>query len=318
MSTALPCLTQQLTAMASSITLTVVDPHDGANAAMQAAMRVIGDVAATCTRFDPSSPLMRANAEPDAWHRVPAVLRDAVREAHTAYRDTDGRFDPRVLRELVRDGYGESRRFSEAPVLDEAAPAATDVQRPTWEPGFDGDRLHLGPEPIDLGGIGKGLAVRWAAEALRDAGRGFLVDAGGDIATGGISPEGNHWSIGIENPWNSAGEPVAVVDATDAAVATSSIRLRSWTHDGRVRHHLIDPRTGQPGGAGLVAVSVIAEDAATAEVWTKALFLEGAHGIDAAASARGLAAVWVTSDGRVFMSVDAMSRVTWSVPRAAH
>lgn len=318
MTVALPQLTQTLTAMASRITLTVVDPGPGATAALQQAMRVIDDVAASCTRFDPTSPLMRANAEPDAWHRVPAVVIAAVREAHHAHLVTDGRFDPRVLRALVRDGYGESRQFSPTPVLAEPGIAAAADVRPSWEPAFDGDRMLLGGQPIDLGGIGKGLAVRWAAEHLRGAGAGFIVDAGGDIATGGISPDGGRWSIGIENPWNSNGEPVAVVDATDAAVATSSIRLRSWTHEGHVRHHLIDPRTGEPGGAGLVAVSVVAEDAATAEVWTKALFLEGASGIDAEAAARGLAAVWITADGRVCMSAAALPFVTWSVPRAAH
>lgn len=109
---------------------------------------------------------------------------------------------------------------------------------------------------------------------------------------------------------------MAVVDATDAAVATSSIRLRSWTNDGRVRHHLIDPRTGEPGGEGLVSVSVVAADAAEAEVWTKALFLEGARAIDAAAADRGLAAIWITTDGRVCLSAAALPVVTWSVPRA--
>ena len=317
MTTSLPCLTQTMQAMASRITLTVVDPKPQAVTALHEAMAVIGDVAASCTRFDPASPLMRANAEPTAWHRVPRVVIDAVAAAHHAYVATEGRFDPRVLRELERDGYGQSRAFSEEPVLGDAGATAVRVERATWQPACDGDRLQLGPDSIDLGGIGKGLAVRWAAAHLADAGAGFLVDAGGDLVTGGVAPDGGRWSIGIENPWQAQGEPVAVVDATDAAVATSSIRLRSWTQDGRVRHHLIDPRTGEPGGEGLVSVSVVPTDAAEAEVWTKALFLEGARGIDAAATDRGLAAVWVTSDGRVCLSAAALPVVTWSVPRAA-
>ncbi|MBA3875894.1 MAG: hypothetical protein C0498_02990 [Anaerolinea sp.] len=64
--------------------------------------------------------------------------------------------------------------------------------------------------------------------------------------------------------------------------------------------HLIDPRTGEPGGNGLVAVTVATRDPAWAEVWSKALFLEGHRAIAAAARARGLAAgvrtAWVAAE----------------------
>ena len=62
-------------------------------------------------------------------------------------------------------------------------------------------------------------------------------------------------------------------------------------------HHLIDPRTGEPGGDGLAAVTVAGPDPAWAEVWSKALFVEGARSIAAAARSRGLAAWWVGGDG---------------------
>ena len=39
------------------------------------------------------------------------------------------------------------------------------------------------------------------------------------------------------------------------------------------------PATGDPGGAGLRAVTVAGSDPAWAEVWSKALFLEGRRGI---------------------------------------
>ena len=313
-----PELVHGFTAMASSVTLRIVEPGPGAVAAIRDAVRVIEDVAAACTRFDPSSPLMRANADPTQWAKVPQVCSDAIRAAHAAYELTHGRFDPRVLASLVRDGYAESRAFSETPELVPAgsAGASGGLERPTWEPQFDGNRVLLGNDPIDLGGIGKGLAVRWASEMLRDHGAGTLVDAGGDLMTSGVSPDGGPWRIGIENPWQAEGDPLVVVNASDAAVATSSIRLRSWRQGGSVRHHLIDPRTGEPGGAGLVSVSVVGEDAATSEVWSKALFLEGIDGIAAASNERGLAAIWIDVDGYVETSRPARQRIEWQVSRA--
>ena len=311
-------LVESFTSMASTITMRVVDPTDGAPQAIAEARRIVEDVAAACTRFDPTSPLMRANAAPDAWHIVPGVCADAIAAAHAAYVATDGRFDPRVLTQLQRDGYVTSRDFTDVPVVDKHPVPAPVIERAPWEPGFDGRRVRIGAEPIDLGGIGKGLAVRWAAEALRDAGAGILVDAGGDLVTRGVSPDDGPWLIGVENPWEATGDPLVVIDATDAAVATSSIRLRSWQQAGRVRHHLIDPRTGEPGGAGLVSVTVIGTDPSDAEVWTKALFLEGAAGIEHAAIARRMSAVWVDAFGGIGMTPGAQARIVWQVSHADH
>ena len=98
-------------------------------------------------------------------------------------------------------------------------------------------KLPLGPAPIDLGGIGKGLAVRWAMTALEGCGSSVMVEAGGDLATRGAGPEGTGWRAAVEDPLVPAGapqrHPVAVLDVSDRAVATSSIRLRTWRVGGR-------------------------------------------------------------------------------------
>ena len=311
-------LVETFTSMASTVTLRVVDPAPHAPAALAEARRIIEDVAAACTRFDPNSPLMRANADPSAWHIVPRVCADAIAAAHAAHVATAGRFDPRILTQLQRDGYAAARTFSETPLIEGDGTPVAPAERAPWQTSFEGRSVRIGDEPIDLGGIGKGLAVRWAAEALAGAGAGLLVDAGGDLVARGSSPDGGAWLIGVENPWDASGDPLVVIDATDAAVATSSIRLRSWEHAGRVRHHLIDPRTGEPGGAGLVSVTVIGTDPADAEVWSKTLFLEGASGIGRAAIERRLSAVWVDTHGGIGMTPGAETRVIWKVSHADH
>jgi thiamine biosynthesis lipoprotein len=312
-----PELVHSFTSMASNVTIRIIEPDDGAMDAIRAAVAVVEDVAAACTRFDPASPLMRANASPTAWTKVPGVCSDAIREAHAAYLRTQGRFDPRILTSLLRAGYVESQTFSETPELANLNKTVEAHEPPAWLPEFEANRVLLGSEPIDLGGIGKGLAVRWAAEIVREHGSGSLVDAGGDLMTSGLSPEGTPWRIGIENPWDAAGDPVVVQNASDAAVATSSIRLRSWRQGDVARHHLIDPRTGEPGGSGLISVSVIGEDAADAEVWSKALFLEGSENIGRTARERGLAAIWIGTDGYIESSISARQRIEWQVARAA-
>ena len=175
----------------------------GSDPVVDQALAVLTSVHEACTRFDPDSPLMRANARPDEWHVVPLVLLAAVREAHRAYRRTDGRFDPRILGDLVRLGYDRSLAFGDGDVTTTAVDAPH-VPLPRWTPRFRYGRrpeLHLGGLPIDLGGIGKSLAVRWASEELQEHFEDFLLDAGGDCYCEGSGPEDDGWRVASRTPW---------------------------------------------------------------------------------------------------------------------
>ena len=260
--------------------------------AARRALQMFHDVDATCTRFDPASPLMRMNALPGRWHEVPETLFLAVQEAHRAHQRTKGRFDPRVLRDLVDLGYDCSLAFERGTVATTRKGISRRPAGP-WRPRFRGGphpRLHIGDDPVDLGGIGKGLAIRWASARLERDVPEFLMNAGGDIACRGGGPEGDGWRIAVEDPRGSD-RPLAVIALTDKACATSSIRFRHWRCDGQTVHHLVDPRSGRPGGTGLLAVTVVAADPAEAEVMSKSLFLEGQHGIAEVASRAGTSGV---------------------------
>jgi thiamine biosynthesis lipoprotein len=334
-SATMPDLVATFRAMATDVTVRVVAPTSAAPQAIRRAEAVFRRVEAACTRFDPSSPLMVANAAPQRWHRVPVELFAAVEEAAAAYRDTNGLFDPRVLNVLRSWGYDRSLSFVDGPVRVDGIGTGRN-ERPVrapgarrWRPAFaaDGTSLRLGPEPVDLGGIGKGLAVRWAAEELAGAGESILVEAGGDIQALGPGPEHDGWHIAVENPHagnddtepvgNQHGGtgPVAVLRVTDAACATSSVRIRRWQVDGRAVHHIVDPRTGEAGGHGLLSVTVVDDDPARAEVWSKALFLNGRAACRALADERGIAALLVDTEGGVGVSRAMRPHVLWQVPR---
>jgi thiamine biosynthesis lipoprotein len=279
---------------------------------VERALAVFPAVHDACTRFDPDSPLMRANARPDEWHDVPPVLADAVRAAHRAYLATGGRFDPRVLDDLVRLGYDRSLPFEDGDVTTRGVVTGRDAP-PRWSPRFRGGRqprLHLDGVPVDLGGIGKSLAVRWAADVLAEEVGDFLLDAGGDCYCAGTGPGDDAWRVGVEDP-AGGDRSVAVLALRDAGCATSSTRLRRWHAGATTAHHLIDPSTGRPGGAGLVAVTVVAPDTADAEVDAKDLFLRGADGIAGAADRSGVAALWVTTAGEVAASGAMEPHIVW-------
>lgn len=292
-----------------------------AAAAWAAASDLAEELEETLSRFRPTSDLTALNRR--AGEPTPApvspVLARALAAAASAHRRTGGAFDPRVLVDLEQLGY----RGADLPAMRIAGGARSDA--PRSRPAFaDGRWLRLEPRlgraavaaPIDLGGIGKGLALRWAFGrvarllALPAGGRGALLEAGGDLVAGGAAPQGGPWLVGIEDP--DGGEDRAVVAVPAGAIATSSTRVHAWrTADGRAVHHLLDPRTGQPGGAGLASVTVAAPDPAWAEIWSKALFLEGLRGIGSRARALGLAAWWIAADGHLDMTPAARIRTTW-------
>ncbi len=321
-------LARTFRAMASTVELHVVDAVAGAERALDRAEAAVRVVEEHCSRFDPTSALSRANLEPDVWHLVPGVLADAVAEAARAHRATAGLFDPRVLEVLVRWGYDRSLPFADGPVQRPGEPelprpaeppavspadgwqGSRGPWRPCIEPGTGDRRVHLGGSGVDLGGIGKGIAVRLAAAELAAAGGSYLVDAGGDLALGGPGPDGTGWRVGVEDPAGGV-EPLLVLELADTACATSSTRLRRWRAGGAEVHHLVDPRSARPGGDGLASVTVVAPDPAWAEVWSKTLFLAGPGDVRTRAEDLGLAAAWVGDDGTIGVSSAMVGAVLW-------
>ena len=226
-------------------------------------------------------------------------LRRALSAADRAWRVTGGRFDPSVLVDLDRLGY----RGAPLPTVAGVPGVRRVVER------CGRDEMSL-PRPVDLGGIGKGLALRWAAAELLEGGvDDFLLEAGGDLVALGRDANGDPWYVGIEDP--NGGDDIAVVAAMEVAVATSSVRVNRWAVDGRTVHHLIDPHTREPADGGLLAVTVALADPAWAEVWSKVLFLGGRGSIAAEARSRGLAAWWVTEDGTLEMTPAARAMTAW-------
>ncbi|HEX3264755.1 MAG TPA: FAD:protein FMN transferase [Candidatus Limnocylindrales bacterium] len=292
-------------------------------AAWDAVVEEFGAVDRALSGFHADSESSRCQADDD-WDGASWRLRTALVLCDRAHRATGGRFDPRVLTALQRHGFGPP----DSPLRPAPARLAFPGRPTPADPPADGPRstsvLERGgrslrpTDRIDLGGIGKGLALRWAARAAAGylARRGFLIDAGGDIATGAARPadptQPGRWSIAIEDPLGGAMPVATFALSPGMAVATSSIRV--WHREranGVPVHHLIDPRTGLPGGDGLAAVTVAWPDPAWAEVWSKSLFLAGASGIAEEARKRGLAAWWVGTDGLLAMTPAARVATTW-------
>lgn len=243
----------------------------GTSSDLDAAVARLEQLEAMWSRFRPGSDVAGLNAAGGAPVAVAPETFDLIALAVERWAATDGMFDPTVLPNLVAAGYDRSFELVAAGPVDVRpargpAPGCAGVGL-----GWDGTTVTLPPGVfLDLGGIGKGRAVDLLAADLAAAGvDGFCVNLGGDLRVGGVAPaEEAAWSVAVEVPGSGAEVRVGLACG---ALATSTTAKRRWAGG----HHLIDPRTGSPAESDLVSASVVAAEAADADVLAKTVLLGG-------------------------------------------
>lgn len=263
------------------------------------------------SRFDPHSELSRLNAHPGPEPFVASsTLVDALEVALAAAHATQGLYDPTILADLEKSGY--DRSFEQVPNHAPLQPdSALQGYVPAVEPArrahtFRSLQLNRPRREIykpagvrlDLGGMGKGWTVDRAADHLQGLGP-FLVNAGGDIFAYQSPPGEKGWQIDLVHPFNTE-LSMARLYLHHRALATSTIAKRRWQHDGQWRHHLIDPRTGQPAHTDALSVSVVADRTVLAEIFAKvALILGTAQGLAYLNNLPGVEGLIYTADRQI-------------------
>lgn len=142
---------------------------------------------------------------------------------------------------------------------------------------------------IDLGGIVKGYAVDRMSQILKenDVARA-MVNFGGNVFLVGYPPDKNIWTIGVKDPV----EPDNLMGTINVpgyiGIATSG----NYERPG----HIVDPETGLAVTACL-SVTIVAQDAMTADALSTAVFVMGAEkGIQFVEDLNDVEGVIVTKD----------------------
>jgi len=105
-----------------------------------------------------------------------------------------------------------------------------------------------------------------------------LVNAGGDIGTVGIKPDGTGWLIELDNPFDDEEDPATIEPLPgflieEMAVATSGNYYRYYDPEKSV-HHITDPLTGYSAD-GCTSVTIIASSCTEADVLATSVFVKG-------------------------------------------
>jgi thiamine biosynthesis lipoprotein len=212
------------------------------------------------SRFRPDSELNRVNRSESSAVVVSELFARAVSTALAAARSTGGLVDPTLGLAIEAAGYDTD--FSLLPEDDDERPPGP--PSPGRWPALRLDGRLLARPPglhLDLNGVVKSLAVDASLERLE--GDGFVA-AGGDVAARG--------AVAVGLPGGGS------LRLRSGGLATSGITVRHWHRGDRLKHHLIDPRSGRPSTSRWDEVTVAAGSCLAADVAAKAAFLLGDDG----------------------------------------
>lgn len=234
---------------------------------------------------------------------VAPELAEVLAVSSQVYQITDGAFDPTVGPLVALWGFGSAN-------TGDQVPADADIDTALQETGFhhlELDGTHVkkrAPVHLDLSAVAKGYAADSVSALLNSLGLvNHLVEIGGELRLSGRKSNGDAWQIGIEAPQLArTGNAQAVIQLTDVGVATSGDYRNYFERDGVRYSHTINPRTGRPIEHALASVTVVAENAATADALATGFMVLGAENTLAIAQQRHIPVYLLVKQGDGFVA----------------
>ncbi len=260
-------------AMDTVVTLTLYG--DRADEALSAGLEEIRRIDALLNAHSPYSEISLLNSAGadnpvELSEDTLFVLKNALRISHL----TDGAFDVSIkpLADLW-DFKAENPKV----------PSQADIDNALLKVGYkdikiDGKLVSFAKEgmQIDLGAAAKGYCADSLVKLFKSYGiKNALIDLGGNIYAMGKNERGGAWRIGLQSPSENRGEHFAIEDLSNKTAVTSGSYERYFKSDGKVYHHILNPKTGYSADSGLISVTVIGGSSLEADMLSTAIFVMG-------------------------------------------
>lgn len=304
--------------MGTTYSIIAVDVHKGLDHdVMQASIDgVLDQVNQEMSTYLHDSELSGINkSRADEWIPVSANLWQLLAKAQEIHGKTQGVYDVTIGPLVNLWGFGpDSALEDKIPSVTAIADARKIVDATKIELRSDPSVLRKGVPDlyIDLSSIAKGHGVDRVGALLEKNGvANYLVEIGGELLAKGHSSRGDRWKIAVEKPQagNVAVQRVLGVDGY--GVATSGDYRNYFEKDGVRYSHTIDAKSGYPVTHKLASVTVVAENAASADGWATALFVLGEKEGLKVANREELAAYFIykSDEGFAVIESDAFARM---------
>ena len=132
---------------------------------------------------------------------------------------------------------------------------------------------------IDFNAIAQGYTTDQISKYLnRNNINQHIVDVGGEVFASGKKPDGQQWRVAIEEPSKdmyAEREYNSFIKLENKSIVTSGNYRKYIEEDGIRLSHTINPKTGYSVSHNLLSVSVIAQDATTADGLATAFMVMG-------------------------------------------
>lgn len=151
---------------------------------------------------------------------------------------------------------------------------------------------------IDLGAIAKGyIADRIKDYLLSQGVKSAMINLGGNVLCVGEKPMEEAFKIGIQKPFADRNETVAVMEIDDLSVVSSGVYERYFIKDGKLFHHILNPKTGYSYDNNLISVTIISKKSVDGDGLSTSCFALGLEdGLKLINSLEDTYAVFITED----------------------
>ncbi|MCR5719520.1 MAG: FAD:protein FMN transferase [Lachnospiraceae bacterium] len=211
---------------------------------------------------------------------VSPYIGDIIKRSEKIYMDSDETFDI-TLGKLI--SLWNIDELADADMKDIKIPEDNEIELAKADSGFD--KIDLKDNTLcaekgivlDLGSVGKGLALDEAAKILKKSNdvECAVVSFGGSIYTYGKKKDNERFKVGIVDPFNTSEIFLTLSVEGDTFISTSGTYERFIEYDNKRYHHILDPKTGFPADSGLVSVTVIAKDGYLSDALSTACLVLG-------------------------------------------
>jgi len=171
---------------------------------------------------------------------------------------------------------------------------------------------------LDLGGFAKGYVSMIIQDALANYDANYILNLGASnvlVAGKNISnPSADTYAIGVTRPdfesLSTSYYGAAIIEDSFSVVSSGSYQRYfkniNDLDDETIYHHIIDPRTNQPGGQAL-ALTIITTNTGQSDILSTAIFLmDFDYALDYVNSVEGLEAIWYFSEDDIRVSENFM------------
>lgn len=151
---------------------------------------------------------------------------------------------------------------------------------------------------LDLGAIAKGyIADKMKALLLERGVKSAVINLGGNVLCVGEKPDHSAFEIGIQKPFAKRSETVSTIQVRDKSIVSSGIYERSFEKDGKLYHHLLNPKTGYPYDNSLVSVTILSDESVDGDGLSTTCFSLGLEeGMNLIEQTPDTEAVFITDD----------------------